>query len=87
VRALRSQLQAQVFEEFKEHISATMTQEVTDMLADAAQVVTVLGPVLVSKLTLWFCERELAEYDNTFDPAKQPATLEGVERRYAWLRR
>ena len=87
VRALRSQLQAQVFEEFKEHISANMTQEVTDMLADAAQVVMVLGPVLVSKLTLWFCERELAEYDNTFDPAKQPATLEGVERRYAWLRR
>ena len=43
VRALRAQLQAQVFEEFKEHISVTMSQEVIDMLADAAQVVTVLG--------------------------------------------
>jgi hypothetical protein len=87
VRALRSQLQAQVFEEFKEHISVTMSQEVIDMLADAAQVVTVLGPTLVSKLTQWLCEHELAEYDTAFDPAKQAATLEGVERRYGWLRR
>jgi Vps53-like, N-terminal. len=74
VRALRSQLQAQVFEEFKEHINVTMTEEVTSMLADAAQVVTVLGPALVNKLTLWFCERELAEYDAGLpsDAARMP---------------
>ena len=87
VRALRSQLQAQVFEEFKEHINVTMTPEVSRMLADAAQVVTVLGPGLVAKVTQWFCERELADFDANFNPAKQGTSLEGVERRYAWLRR
>jgi len=48
------------------------------MLAEAAQVVTVLGPALVGKLTQWLCERELLGYDTAFDPAKLPATLEGT---------
>ena len=54
------------------------------MLAEAAQVVTVLGPALVGKLTQWLCERELLEYDTAFDPAKMPATLEGT---LAWKRK
>ncbi|KAJ1474193.1 Vps53-like protein [Baffinella frigidus] len=91
VRALRSQLQAQVLEEFKLHISPDMSEEVAAMLADAAQVVTVLGRSLILKLAQWFCERELGEYEEMFDPVRQdaarPATLEGAEKRFAWLRR
>jgi vacuolar protein sorting-associated protein 53 len=87
VRALRSNLQAQVFEEFKMHIGAEMSDEAAAMLADAAQVVTALGPPLVAKLLQWFCDRELADYEATFDPARTLATLDGVERRYAWLRK
>lgn len=87
VRALRSELQAQVFEEFKMHIDPSMSDDVSSMLADAALVVSVLGPGLILKLVQWFSDKELAEYSNLFDPAKQPATLEGVERRFAWLKR
>ena len=38
VRALRSQLQAQVFEEFKMHIGSDMSEDAASMLADAALV-------------------------------------------------
>ena len=57
VRALRSQLQAQVLEEFKLHVAPEMSREVAAMLADAAQVVSVLGRTLVLKLAQWFCDR------------------------------
>lgn len=71
VRAVRSQLQAQVLEEFKMHVGAIMSEEVLTMLADAAQAVSVLGGAIVAKLVQWFCSRELGEYENLFDPAKQ----------------
>jgi len=123
VRALRSQLQAQVLEEFKLHVAPEMSREVAAMLADAAQVVSVLGRTLVLKLAQWFCDRppppsrtkwthlvhpsvlighvsslshrfcdrELDEYEELFDPARADAaravSLEGAEQRYAWLRR
>lgn len=45
-----------------------------------------LGTPLVNKLTVWFCERELAEFDTAFDPS-QHRSLEGSDRRYSWLRR
>jgi hypothetical protein len=71
VRAVRSQLQAQVLEEFKLHINPMMTEEVVAMLAEAAQVVSVLGPTIAMKLVQWFCARELGDYEAHFDPAKQ----------------
>ncbi|EKX52319.1 vacuolar protein sorting 53 [Guillardia theta CCMP2712] len=87
VRALRSQLQAQVLEEFKLHINVTMPEDVSCMLKDAAQVVCVLGQGLILKLVKWFSDKELGEYENLFDPSKHPAGLESVEKRFAWLRR
>lgn len=87
VRAVRSQLQAQVMEEFKLHVAPVIQDDVAAMLADASLVISVMGTPVVNKLVHWFCSRELGDYETLFDPAKNPSTLDGVDRRYSWLRK
>ena len=77
----------QVMEEFKLHVAPAIQEDVASMLGDASLVITVMGKPVVNKLLHWFSAKELGEYETLFDPSKGTSTLDGVDRRFTWLRK
>ena len=74
-------------EEFKLHVAPAIQDDVASMLGDASLVITVMGKPVVNKLLHWFSAKELGEYETLFDPSKSTSTLDGVDRRFTWLRK
>lgn len=73
---------------FEVPTSKSMTKDDIRLIAEACLVVSLLGSETQENLIEWFLELQLTEYNALFkDNQIQMSSLNGVDKRYAWLKK
>ncbi|KAJ3083889.1 Vacuolar protein sorting-associated protein 53 [Rhizoclosmatium hyalinum] len=84
---LRIDIKRQVFGDFDAAFVGGTLRSVVAQLSDACFVVQVLGADTQTELINWYCDVQLKEYKAIFRQNPEIASLDAVNRRYAWLKR
>eukprot|EP00808_Paulinella_micropora_P014132 g6217.t1 len=87
--AITDAIVAEFHRELSDPISPdqTISQALYRQLNSACSIIDVVEPSVKKNLVSWFSKQRLDPYDKLFRPSSEAGTLEGVERRYGWMRR
>eukprot|EP01114_Cavostelium_apophysatum_P021812 TRINITY_DN7705_c0_g1_i1.p1 TRINITY_DN7705_c0_g1~~TRINITY_DN7705_c0_g1_i1.p1 ORF type:complete len:856 (+),score=183.73 TRINITY_DN7705_c0_g1_i1:75-2642(+) len=84
VSDIKADLQKQIYAEF-EGLFESQTAP-SSYLADALLVIDSLGKVAKDDFLIWFCNKQLTEYNQIFQRGESART-ENIERRFSWLKK
>lgn len=87
VADLQRSLLEKVSGDFEHYFSSGLTAQPKATLAQACELVDVLGEGARDRIIMWYINSQLREYRNIFRGNEEAASLENISRRFAWLKR
>lgn len=87
VADLQRSLLEKVSADFEHYFSAGLTTPSKSTLAQACELVDVLGDGARDRIIMWYTNSQLREYRSIFRGNEEAASLDNISRRYAWLKR
>lgn len=87
VADLQRSLLEKISSDFEHYFSAGLTSPSKSTLAQACELVDVLGDGARDRIIMWYTNSQLREYRNIFRGNEEAASLDNISRRYAWLKR